>query len=441
MNLTKLNRTSKGLKTGFKTFLTVLGVLAGVVFSGVLKVPQSQSRSVLYGPTVIEEIKKNNLIHQKRKLSKNTESAAPVNISFSDSGTAELVSLSGFSGLDDGKYFGVAEQGEKVTFSFDPVLHQKAEELLKKFRVPWGALVAIEPSTGRVLALAGHSEMQPHESSFALKASFPAASLFKIVTGAAAVETSGLSAHSEIKFRGGNYTLSKGNYLPSDRLDRRAMSLAEAMAKSCNPAFARVALRNLDQSVLTQYAQGFGFNMSISSEFPLNRSSFDLPPDDYAFARTAAGFGDAFISPVHAAMLMSAIANGGTLFRPYIIESVEDAQGALMYQAESIALRDSVLQSTAHEVLDMMRDTARSGTAKRAFSRRNSSGISIPSIAAKTGTLSGSAPKGLYRWLVASAPLKNPEIVIASLVIDPGHARINGVELGRHFLEFYFANR
>ena len=61
-------------------------------------------------------------------------------------------------------------------------------------------------------------------------------------------------------------------------------------------------------------------------------------------------------------------------------------------------------------------------------------------IAAKTGTLSGEDPKGRYLWLVAAAPATQPEIAIATLVIDPGNARINGAGLGKEFLEQYFAN-
>jgi cell division protein FtsI/penicillin-binding protein 2 len=425
--------------TRYRQILVAFTLLAVVVFgTDFFSVKQSQSRTVLYGPSVLEEINKRNVLFKRAHDASSTQSS--VSLRYRSSGIPEIAKLSGFDGIEEGKFFSTSEQLEKVFFTLDPDLHRHAEKLLEKYRVPWGAIVAVDPATGKILALAGHSEMQPGEDSFALRASLPAASLFKIVTGAAAVETSGIDSYSEINFRGGNYTLSRGNYLPSDRLDRRHMSFAEAMAKSCNPVFARLALRNLNEQVLTKYANGFGFNMDMSSEFPLHRSSFELSQDQYLLARTAAGFGDAFLSPVHAAMLMATVSNGGTLLRPYMINEVHDGRGKLLYKTDSVRLRSSILSSTAEELLSSMQDTVRTGTAKRAFKvRTKGSPFSRVSVAAKTGTLSGTSPKGLYRWLVASIPAENPEITIAAVVVDPGHARINGVELGRQFLDYYFS--
>ena len=91
------------------------------------------------------------------------------------------------------------------------------------------------------------------------------------------------------------------------------------------------------------------------------------------------------------------------------------------------------------ELLKMMAMTVSDGTARRQF--RRSRILRKMDIAAKTGTLSGTSPKGRYYWFVAAAPVDDPEIAIATLVIDPGGARINGSGLGRQFMERYFLDR
>ena len=119
------------------------------------------------------------------------------------SGTLELTSLPPLSGEE------LQVSGHTLHLTIDPELQLYAQELLKANQVPWGAVVAIDPKTGKVLALASHSEVQPSERSVALRSGFPAASLFKIVSAAAAIEESGLIPESVIRYRGGDYTLNR----------------------------------------------------------------------------------------------------------------------------------------------------------------------------------------------------------------------------------------
>ncbi|MCB0323792.1 MAG: hypothetical protein KDD69_09475 [Bdellovibrionales bacterium] len=351
---------------------------------------------------------------------------------------ANLGAYQSFSLSADGTVYQKKVGDETVRFTLDPALQQHAEELLKSHRIPWGAIVALEPHSGRVLALASYSDHEKEQVPIALQSGFPAASLFKVVTAAAAVERSGLNRESEIHFRGGNYTLTKYNYYPDRKSDRRSMSLASALGKSCNPVFARVALNHLDSDVLQQYAENFGFNAPLPFELPLGLSEFTRPEDDYELALTAAGFRNAQITPLHAAALAAAVGNRGVLMRPFIVDSILDGEGNERYRTKQLALRQAVLPSTAREVLRMMDYTVVEGTARRHFRRAATGRLRSMAIAGKTGTLRGPNPKGVYHWFIGIAPSDEAEVVIASLVIDPGNARINGTGLGRKFLEFYF---
>lgn len=346
-----------------------------------------------------------------------------------------------FGVVSDGVIYRIGQKGEKIIYSLSPLLQERAERLLDYYRVPWGAIVAIEPRTGRVLAMAGHSEIDSDGSSLTTRATFPAASLFKVVTASAAIEKSGLSADSVIYYRGGNYTLNRSNYNPDSSRDTKRMELATALGKSCNPVFARVALNNFSPSVLQQYARSFGFDRTIPFELPLQRSSFTMPSDEYEFARTAAGFGDVFISPLHAAMIAGTVANDGLMMEPHIVDRIVAANGHVEYVGKLEPLQRAVLSNTSKQVVQMMESTIEKGTARKHFVCSPNERIRSMRIAGKTGTLKGDNPKGIYHWFIASAPVDNPKIAIAALVIDPGTARIGGTGLGRFFLEYFFSTQ
>jgi penicillin-binding protein A len=342
--------------------------------------------------------------------------------------------------LSDGEqFYSVDTRGQRIFFTVDPELQTRAAEILRHFDVPWGALVALDPRTGRVLALSSHvraTEDAPQD--LVTRATFPAASLFKMITTSAAVERSGLRGFNTVSFRGGNYTLERSNYLPDSRKDRRSMTLADALGRSVNPVFARVAVEHLSPNALFQYAVNFGFNSALPFEAPVQRSLYSAPADTYEFSRTAAGFGEVKISPLHAALMTAAIANDGRMMRPYFIDHITDEQGVARYWARTQEMRRPILPATAEQVLNMMRATTAVETAKRHFTGGSLHGISV---AGKTGTLKGDDPKGLYHWFVAAAPVEKPEVVVAALVIESAPTRVNGTGIGKYFLEAYFADR
>ncbi len=362
-------------------------------------------------------------------------------LTFGPSGYPILDNLGVLGMIEESRSYALDRDGNKVTFTLSPGLQLKARSLLQQYSVPWGSIVALDPRTGRVLALASYSSVDPAGPDVSTRASFPAASLFKLITAAAAIERAGLSGDHTIFFRGGNYTLGRLNYLPDVAKDRRRISFADALGKSINPAFGRVGLNYLSKEILERYALNFGFNREIPFDTPVDISRFERPADDYETARTAAGFGDVTVSPLHAALLTAAIANNGLMMRPYLIESVSTADGAVRYRAQRTPMRTAIMGSTSRELLSMMQSTTETGTARKQFVRARSPFLHGASIAAKTGTLSGKDPKGVYHWFVAAVPAENPEIAIASLVIDPGTARVKSAALAREALEYYFRNK
>ncbi|MBP9839080.1 MAG: hypothetical protein KBC84_10260, partial [Proteobacteria bacterium] len=175
---------------------------------------------------------------------------------FKSDGSPQLEDLESLSDLEDSSVITDTE-GDKIKLTLDIGLQKKAAKILQTYALPWSTVVAINPKSGKILALAGYSAKDPSGQQFLTKASFPAASLFKLITASAAVEQKGLNGDDTIYFRGGNYTISQNNYYPDERLDRRQITFADALGKSINPAFARVALNNLTSSSLERFAHAY----------------------------------------------------------------------------------------------------------------------------------------------------------------------------------------
>ncbi len=324
----------------------------------------------------------------------------------------------------------ISRAGNIVFFSLVPTLQNYAKNLLETAKVPHTALVAIEPKTGKILAMDGISDI----NNFELYAGMPAASLFKLVTATAALEAGALKADSRIAYRGNDYILNKGNYNPNTKLDTRYMSLGEALGKSCNPVFGRVALKYLNQATLMHYSDKFGFNSQLPFDMVPVESLANIPENDYELSRTGAGFGDVHISPLHAALIMAGIANKGVIERPYMIKQIVSPKGEIIFKNSPESLQKIMTQKTSKNLLKMMTKTTTTGTSRKYF--RN---FPFP-VAAKTGTLNGTSPKGLTNWFIASAPANNPKIALAIVTVHNGSFMKTPSQMGRAFLEKFFSD-
>ena len=337
-------------------------------------------------------------------------------------------------GETTGRIVGRSKHGESVVYTVDPQLHALAKKLVQQAHAPHLAVVALEPASGRILALAEKSISLDHPL---LHAGFPAASLFKIVTASAALETNTIEPLTPVNYRGGIYALTRSNYSLDPKRDIHSMSLAEAMGKSCNPVFAHVALQHLVPSRLRIYAERFGFNSDLKFDIPLKESTAHIPGDNYEFSRTAAGFGDVTLSPIHAGALMAAVANRGLMPRPHIVDKVVANDGATRYQAQPQHLRRAVAPATAEKLMGMLEFTTMQGTSKSEFFPNKRAVLPGVRVAAKTGTLRGTNPIGLNRWFIAAAPIEKPRLVVAVLAINPTNGAARPAHIGRLLIQSY----
>lgn len=318
--------------------------------------------------------------------------------------------------LADGGYV-LGEGAEARPLTIDPVLQKQLTDILKLYQTPWSAVVALEPSTGRVLAMAEHSEEQPEANGLCTRALYPAASIFKIVTAAALLQD-GVAPDTEVCFHGGKRKISE-SHLEESAKDNRCETFAKAMATSANVAFARLTLKYLSPDKLTRAAESLRFNQPLDACPPGERSLAAIPTDPLGLARAGAGFGDVWLSPVHGAALAAAVANKGLWREPTVFHAAQGEPERVMSEAAAGALEE------------MMALTVEDGTARRIFHER---GYRVPGAVGKTGSLADKKPFRDYTWFVGYAPREAPKVAVAAMVVNGPKWRIRATWLGREAL-------
>lgn len=364
--------------------------------------------------------------------------ASPVNPSpgLKDSLTAVNGSSPSFHKIWEGKY--VDQRGAyQLVYTIDPVLQASVDELFQKYRPPFSAFVALDPKTGKILALADYTRVGSETGEVWKRATYPAASVFKIITAACALEKGLLNYDSSVSFQGNKYRLGPAKINKTSRRDPQT-HFDEALGKSNNVVFGRVASKLVGPQTLREYSDAFGFNHPLPFDFPLESSRASIPEESYELARCGAGFSGVTLNPLHGAMIAACIANGGVMMRPYLIETVRSQDGEPLYRARAEVLAQPVSAKTAQDLNRMMRRTVEDGTAAKTFHRYGKELVQRISIGGKTGSLTGDNPPGFYDWFVGFAPTDDPRIAFSAMVINHGGHRVRGVFIAQEALKTFF---
>jgi len=332
--------------------------------------------------------------------------------------------------------------GSRVAhLSVDPALQRATQKLLRGYGFPEAAVVVLDTATGRTLVWASHVEKGPYRD-LCIEATAPAASVFKIVTGAALLETAGLSPEARQCYSGGETRINPIDLVDDRRRDRWCATLGEAMGRSLNTVFARLALRNLAPADLANTATAFGFGEPVPFDVPVAPSAAHIPEDKLGFARTAAGFWNTTLSPLGAATIASTVANRGEIVRPFIVESVTDGDAVLYQASPRQVVRRALRPETATALTAMLESTVTLGTSYRAFHDLEGRTFlpNIP-VAGKTGTLTRAETEQFFTWFVGFAPSRAPEVALAVLVVNTPTWRAKANVVARDVLRSYFAGR
>lgn len=337
-------------------------------------------------------------------------------------------------------------EGHRAELTLDAGLQGHMDRLFDQYEVPFGALVAMSPDTGELLAYVSHTEGVDGMSAPDLvrDATPPSASVFKLITASALVDA-GVSGRTRVCYHGGAGRIDEGNLVDDPGRDTRCGTLAEAVGKSTNSIFAKLAVKHLDADKLERYAAAFGFGHALPFDVPTQASPAEVPShtsEKLEFARTSAGFWHMHMSPLHGALIASTFANDGVMPRPTMVRSIANAEGTKVYEHQPEDFRHVIGRNTARAVGEMMVLTTTEGTAKKAFfdaqGRPFLPGISV---AGKTGTLSSERPYRGYTWWVGFAPADNPKIAVAALVVNSPRWRIKASYAAREAMRYYLIEK
>lgn len=338
--------------------------------------------------------------------------------------------------------------GRTAVLTIDPELQRSADSIMARYQMPEAGVVVMDVRSGDILTYASYVHKGPKFDVNA-RAEAPAASIFKVVTGAALVETAGLNAESEQCYHGGRSAITERELRDDPERDKYCASLAAAMGRSINVVFARLAQKHLSVEQLTQTAGAFGFGAPIPFEVSNQAPGISLPHQPLEFARASAGFWHTSLSPLAGASIAQTIARNGLTLRPRIVQQVLGApddrgERKVLYEKskDPIVLRRAVRPETAAEVTRMMVQTTKNGSAYKTFhDRRRRAFLPNITVAGKTGTLTRHKKNRHYTWFVGFAPADAPEVAVSALVVNTPKWRIKGPDLARDALRAYFAQR
>lgn len=333
----------------------------------------------------------------------------------------------------------------KINYTIQNDLQDHAKGLLQRYKPDYAAIVMMDATTGEILTMTSFEKAKTNGRNLALKATYPAASIFKVITAATAVDKAGVLPEQRIAFNGGNYTLYKKNVL-SDNVNRwtRFITVKDAFARSINTAFGRLSLEFLEPQDLSEYANRFFFNQEIPADFSIETSLAVVPAEKgFALTEVASGY-NRFntLSPVHGAMIASAIINDGHMPSPYLVKSLLNENNENIYSGEPMSQGSVISAKSAGFVQDMMEQTVLSGTSRKTFRHLvRDRKFKEVEMGGKTGHFSGKNPKGRTDWFIGYASDGESKIAIATITVNIKKWTVKSSALGEMMFREYFKTK
>ncbi len=340
---------------------------------------------------------------------------------------------------------GEKSPGDNVVTTLDSKLQQIAFDAIGDNR---GAAVVMEASTGKILAMVSKPAYDPNEVdeeweelladkdteapllNRATQGLYPPGSTFKILT--------------MLEYMRENLAYMEYEYDCDGSIDYKGMTihchknkvhgeidLPLSLAKSCNTSFANIG-KDLDINKFYDLCEDFLFNKSLPVNMASSVSSFRLKKGvsgTKEAMQTAIGQGHTLISPLHNAMITAAVANDGVMMKPYVVDHIENAEGATIKKYSSQTIGRMMSGAEADYLTDAMRLVVTEGTATKLKDLK-------AEVVGKTGSADNSAGKA-HSWFVGFAPYKDTEIVVSIIVENVGTGSEYAVPIAREIFKEY----
>ena len=327
--------------------------------------------------------------------------------------------------------------GASVELTIEPKVQKAAWTALGNLK---GAVVAIEPKTGKILAMVSkpgfdanllsvHNNQQAQQNYSKLLADktnplinkaitgslYAPGSVFKIIVASAALNngykpTDTFPNPAKFQLPGTStyiYNSGEGKCGGKPRV-----SIADALKWSCNIPFAQLGIA-LGQDKIRAQAELFGFGKSLKIPMTVTPSTYPQNMDDAQTGLSAFGQFDDRVTPLQMAMVSAAVANGGVMMKPYLVSYVQSSTLSILEQGSASVLGQPLSGGVAGQVRDMMVNAVAHGV---------STNGQIPgvSVAGKTGTAQNGGSLPYTLWFTGFAPANNPKVAVAVVVEDGG---------------------
>ena len=342
---------------------------------------------------------------------------------------------------------GIKNIGDNIVTTLDVNLQQLAESAMGGRN---GAVVAMEPDTGKVLALYSSPGFDPNtltdqwESLVSpdntraqllnrgTQGLYPPGSTFKIVTLMEYIREHPDTYQDYVFDCNGIYEYEDYKIKCYRETAHGRQNLEQAFANSCNGAFASMGL-SLDLDQMYALSEQLLFNKELPLSVAYNKSSYQMKAraDTWEILQTSIGQGTTQISPMHNAMIAAAIANGGTLMKPYFIDHVENAAGETVqkFMPESYG---PLLNAKESEIMaQMMKSVVDVGTGSALRT-------DAYTVAGKTGSAEFETGKESHGWFTGFAPAQDPQLVVCVIVEEGGTGGKSAAPIARKLFDGYF---
>ncbi len=339
--------------------------------------------------------------------------------------------------------------GDNVVTTLDTKLQKAAYKALGNHK---GAVVVLEPSSGKILAMVSKPDYDPNNINAlwedlvedndnnsalinrATQGLYPPGSTFKMLT---ALEY--IKENPDY----GDYTYDcagkgKFNKITINCYNNKVHGeedLMESFAESCNSSFANLGI-TLNISSFRKLCKTFLFNSPLPTNLVYNQSSFVLTAKSSSkeIPQTVIGQGKTQITPLHNALIVSTIANGGIMMKPYVVDHIENQSGTVIKKYMPEIYNSLITPDEAQILASFMTEVVKNGTATALNNDKYS-------VAGKTGSAEYKEDKPAHAWFVGFAPAEKPEIAVSVIVESVGTGSEYAVPIASEIFETYFKNK
>lgn len=336
--------------------------------------------------------------------------------------------------------------GDNVVTTLDLKLQQTAFDALGDRR---GAVVVLEPDTGKILAMVSKPAYNPNtvgeewdslvsgdsvEAKLLNRATqglYPPGSTFKIITALEYMREHPGDYQNYTFDCSGIYQFEEYKIKCYHQTAHGSQDFGLAFANSCNGAFANLG-QELDLSKLKGLSEQLLFNKEQPLSLPYSKSTYRMEKgaDSWEILQTSIGQGSTLMTPMHNAMLACAIANGGTLMKPYLIDHVENAGGQTMKKFMPSAYGSLMTAEESQALTDMMVRVVKEGTGSAVRT-------DAYQAAGKTGSAEFETGKETHAWFVGFAPAGDPQIAVCVIVEEGGSGGKAAAPIARKIFDTY----